>query len=580
MGHYSGYGQPQALQPASHGYGPASYGNYQYASTMAPMQGGHPVTTSMGPQMVPQSLPLPTMTSNGQPPAQTGGQQYSQSFDTTGQVAPPGMKPRVTATLWEDEGSLCFQVEANGVCVARREDNHMINGTKLLNVAGMTRGRRDGILKSEKTRHVVKIGPMHLKGVWIPFDRALDFANKEKITELLYPLFVHNIGALLYHPTNQARPSIGNAAMAAARRPDQGQEYMRTPQGTQPPALTHHHSLTNPVGASIPQPPHSIAPHPASGRPGIERAHTFPTPPTSASSLTMGMGNSGTSYEYGGAQATAIHSGQPLSIDTGMNARSVPTTPASTPPANSQGIHYQTSQPYDNFRQMYSAPSTYGGYAPHQSMNRYSGMQSSPGNVKTEMGPPARAGAENDHHESKAHAGYGGQQDVDGEHEGEYTHTSAAYGARRPSYNYKPNPVPGPMHSDQAHVSPEMTHSPHQNGSGRATPRTTNPYTGYATTPQRAAQVPSSNLSYGMAADTRAGAPNGAEAYHQQSYQPPQYPSMNGAPPSNKRMREVDDEQDPYGRPLSAEGLKRQRTDPGSRPISQPHSVKTGPMRR
>lgn len=42
----------------------------------------------------------------------------------------------------------------------------MINGTKLLNVAGMTRGRRDGILKSEKTRHVVKIGPMHLKGVW------------------------------------------------------------------------------------------------------------------------------------------------------------------------------------------------------------------------------------------------------------------------------------------------------------------------------------------------------------------------------------------------------------------------------
>ena len=91
------------------------------------------------------------------------------------------MKPRVTATLWEDEGSLCFQVEANGICVARREDNHMINGTKLLNVAGMTRGRRDGILKSEKNRHVVKIGPMHLKGVWIPFDRALEFANKGEL---------------------------------------------------------------------------------------------------------------------------------------------------------------------------------------------------------------------------------------------------------------------------------------------------------------------------------------------------------------------------------------------------------------
>jgi enhanced filamentous growth protein 1 len=51
------------------------------------------------------------------------GQGYptQHQFDTTGQVAPPGMKPRVTATLWEDEGSLCFQVEAKGVCVARRE---------------------------------------------------------------------------------------------------------------------------------------------------------------------------------------------------------------------------------------------------------------------------------------------------------------------------------------------------------------------------------------------------------------------------------------------------------------------------
>ena len=47
-------------------------------------------------------------------------------FDQTGQVAPPGMKPRVTATLWEDEGSLCFQVEAKGVCVARREGNFLV----------------------------------------------------------------------------------------------------------------------------------------------------------------------------------------------------------------------------------------------------------------------------------------------------------------------------------------------------------------------------------------------------------------------------------------------------------------------
>lgn len=61
--------------------------------------------------------------SSGAPTSSLAGSQGypSQTFDHTGQVAPPGMKPRVTATLWEDEGSLCFQVEAKGVCVARRE---------------------------------------------------------------------------------------------------------------------------------------------------------------------------------------------------------------------------------------------------------------------------------------------------------------------------------------------------------------------------------------------------------------------------------------------------------------------------
>ncbi|KAH6878489.1 hypothetical protein BKA58DRAFT_96699 [Alternaria rosae] len=124
-------------------------------------------------------------------------------FDRTGQVAPPGTSREFTTVLWEDEGCLCHQVEAAGVVVARREDNHMINGTKLLNVAGMTRGRRDGLLKSEKSRHVVKIGPMHLKGVWITFERALELANQEHITDRLHPLFVRDIGSLIHQPSYQ-----------------------------------------------------------------------------------------------------------------------------------------------------------------------------------------------------------------------------------------------------------------------------------------------------------------------------------------------------------------------------------------
>jgi enhanced filamentous growth protein 1 len=54
-----------------------------------------------------------------QPPS--AGYPAPHQMDTTGQTGPPGIKPKVTATLWEDEGSLCFQVEAKGVCVARRE---------------------------------------------------------------------------------------------------------------------------------------------------------------------------------------------------------------------------------------------------------------------------------------------------------------------------------------------------------------------------------------------------------------------------------------------------------------------------
>lgn len=84
-------------------------------------------------------------------------------------------------------------MRARGVLVSRREDTNFVNGTKLLNVIGMTRGKRDGILKTEKTRNVVKVGSMNLKGVWIPFDRAFEIARNEGVDEALHPLFVKDI---------------------------------------------------------------------------------------------------------------------------------------------------------------------------------------------------------------------------------------------------------------------------------------------------------------------------------------------------------------------------------------------------
>lgn len=599
LGHYPHHQQPPSLQPVPGQYSaaPGSYGQYGYSNGItSPQQSGQ---GSLGSQ--PNVLSLPSLTA-AQPVMHGQGypQQQQQPFDSTGQIAPPGMKPRVTATLWEDEGSLCFQVEAKGICVARREDNHMINGTKLLNVAGMTRGRRDGILKSEKMRHVVKIGPMHLKGVWIPFERALDFANKEKITELLYPLFVHNIGALLYHPSNQTR---SHSVMAAAERRKQEQNQMRNPQAPGLPSMQshHHHSMHNSGGGSLPGPQHSVSGHPGiGGRPDIQRSHTFPTPPTSASSVMGNMGPSDGSFQWGGQNLNSVQGSNPLAIDTGLsNARSMPTTPATTPPGTSiQNMqqYQQTPQSYDTSRQqMYSAPPLQQSAYPQSNgaqtnMGRYNQTGAY---IKNEMGPPSGRApgsvSDGEHHDTKLpngliHHGQGNDQvshsqpEEEAEHDGDYAHdNTAAYDANRGSYNYAPGPPVGSITGEHAHISPELTGSPnHNGGSGHVTPRTATTsqayYSqhqgGYSTPPR--AQPPSSNL-YNVMSSER-GTANGSstnEMYGNQSDLGNPLtngfagqPLTNGATPSSKRGRDDDDDQRPSSRDAGGEtdGLKRRRT--------------------
>lgn len=149
MPHYPHYQQqPSVLQPGPGNYAPSpgAYGQYGYSNGVtSPQSAGQPVSSSMGQQMNSGLLPLPGSSrvhhfrragANVMTAMPAGGNQQhtymngpggpapgypQQNYDTTGQVAPPGMKPRVTATLWEDEGSMCFQVEAKGVCVARRD---------------------------------------------------------------------------------------------------------------------------------------------------------------------------------------------------------------------------------------------------------------------------------------------------------------------------------------------------------------------------------------------------------------------------------------------------------------------------
>ncbi|KAL2429076.1 Cell pattern formation-associated protein stuA [Exophiala dermatitidis] len=597
LGHYQQYQQPPIIPPASTHYGPPqAYGNYGYANGVTSPQSaaGHvsqqvqsqmPSLPAMMPGPSPQQTYVP-QTSSLPAPAQGYPPAPPIPFDTTGQIAPPGMKPRVTATLWEDEGSLCFQVEAKGVCVARREDNHFINGTKLLNVAGMTRGRRDGILKSEKTRHVVKIGPMHLKGVWIPFERALEFANKEKITDLLYPLFVHNIGGLLYNPENAPRTNA--VVQATERRRMDSIDAPRSSQPSQTPSLPLHSTMSG--SGQAPPTPHSVAQHANTQRPGIDRAHTFPTPPTSASSV-MGMTNQGSSYDWnnqGLANGTA--GTQPLSIDTGgINARSMPTTPATTPPGTAgQGMHhYQSQSSYDNSKHYYSTtPSSQTGYAQHPDGSRYGQHMQAVGYGKSDMGPPiapgsGSGGGDGHDHKTDTYPGQNHSSQHEGDHtDGGYMNANAsAYNANRGHYAYG---APG----DHSHLSPEqMSGSPtHQAGSGHATPRTMpsgQPQwtPDYHTPPNRA--PPSSNV-YNIMGRARTPQGGSADGYGNSTYSSRGHA---GAMSSAKRGREDDDQDRPSSRDYDGYDSKRRkmgRQETFGMPLNPPphmQAIKSGGQR-
>lgn len=183
----------------------------------------------------PAAPPIPSNSTAGQPqilhqqPTPVQDTLNPANTSTVGQFQPPGIRPRVTTTMWEDEKTLCYQVDANNVSVVRRADNNMINGTKLLNVAQMTRGRRDGILKSEKVRHVVKIGSMHLKGVWIPFERALAMAQREGIVDLLYPLFVRDIKRVIQTGVTPNAAIANNPASAASTTASNTKSNTTTP---------------------------------------------------------------------------------------------------------------------------------------------------------------------------------------------------------------------------------------------------------------------------------------------------------------------------------------------------------------
>jgi enhanced filamentous growth protein 1 len=316
------------------------------------------------------------------------------------------------------------------------------------------------------------------------------------------------------------------------------------------------------------------------------------------------MGSMGASDGFQWAPSQGMSGPQgtnPMSIDTGLsNARSMPTTPATTPPGStlqSMQSYPSATQSYDSSRTLYNPPATQ--QSPYQPSNPTPQDRSVYGQansyvkneyVKSEMGPPStRPAGAVDQQDTKPtngimHPDQTGQQvtqsaedEADHDHDAEYTHDSGAYDANRASYNY-PAPAVGSLSTDHQHLSPEMTGSPnHPPNSGRATPRTAaapQPYysqqTGYNTPPR--VQAPSSNLYNVMSTDqSRANGGAGSDVYAPQpdmggsmtNGYSTQAPVMNGGSGGMKRGR---DDEDDLPRPSSGGpgmgglDLKRRKT--------------------
>ncbi|ORY55552.1 transcription regulator HTH, apses-type DNA-binding domain-containing protein, partial [Leucosporidium creatinivorum] len=103
----------------------------------------------------------------------------------------------VTAMMWDDEGVLCYTVLVGDNLIAERADNGWVNSTKMLNIIGLSRGKRDGLLKHEEQRLVIRRGSKQLKGVWLPLPRARHLAESQGITNDIYPILEDNIEPFL-----------------------------------------------------------------------------------------------------------------------------------------------------------------------------------------------------------------------------------------------------------------------------------------------------------------------------------------------------------------------------------------------
>jgi protein SOK2 len=329
-------------------------------------------------------------------------------------------------------------------------------------------------------------------------------------------------------------------------------------------------------------------------KPEMGRSNSFPTPPA----------HNGEQNYWNGSQG--------LGLDTNVNSRSMPNTPATTPPGNS--LNQMPQYPAQNYGEPRSA--TVASYPQslqpqlNQSMARFGGPLPQPNSYMEQgrdMAPPpshqngSRPSSRQNEGETKDENGLPQQSGIIGEvvdeqpvhyqaaseHEterkdDEYGHSQAGQSVPAGYSNAPRSAYYPPEHTP--HLSPDLSGSPSQQGAGTpnrgayststqpidpqtgSTPRTaTAPQqqwlqqsSGYNTSPRGTDQPlprqPPSRALYGLESerDSQAG------GYASQGY-------INSS--SNKRIRELDDDEDQAPRPASRDSevaeamtMKRRKT--------------------
>lgn len=341
---------PSSQPPSSQPHIQYPYSNHAPSQQSYNWSGPMALPWSSGASHIMSSVPQPLSMST------MNGLVNSGNGAMVGMPAAPSApsRPKLTTTLWEDEATLCYQVDAKGICVARRQDDNMINGTKLLNVVGMSRGKRDGILKNEKGRRVVKVGAMHLKGVWITFQRAKSLASQFKILELLYPLFVEDPSVYLYSST-----AVNSNASARLSNPPYG-NATSVPYRSHPSFGGNHWDPRNPAHHNT----NTSARHPTSVGPSQSEDEMYMLNPFD---YQVPQGPPAMSTQNVGVMRSRNHFPTPVSISP------------STSPSPSMDRPTEPQQPQSDYQSMQHAYNTASSDSESDSARRV--MQLSPGRM-------------------------------------------------------------------------------------------------------------------------------------------------------------------------------------------------------